>query len=153
MLNIHPQQVFKANFQVVFLDFTGWLNVAAHMTRGSLAHAQVVARRTLDLLTAPADPDEAFAAVFLTTANPAAAFDYHWRISIPAGVLWPVVKADDGVKRPQQVQQQQSGKNPELIVAGEMAAARNQAEAECSTRGNLFRDRMLWRWVHFEQYG
>ncbi|GIL57828.1 hypothetical protein Vafri_13058 [Volvox africanus] len=127
-------QVFKANFQVVFLDFTGWLNVAAYMTRGSLAHAQLVARRTLDLLTAPADPDEAFAAVFLTTANPAAAFDYHWRIRLPAGALWPVVKAGDGAKGRQQLGEKNS----------ELTAPPGEAEG-FSFGGILFRDQMLWR--------
>ncbi|GLI63249.1 hypothetical protein VaNZ11_006146 [Volvox africanus] len=133
-------QVFKANFQVVFLDFTGWLNVAAYMTRGSLAHAQLVARRTLDLLTAPADPDEAFAAVFLTTANPAAAFDYHWRISLPAGALWPVVKAGDGAKGLQQSEEKHSGL---IAPAAQIATVQNLAEG--SDRGLLLRDRMMWR--------
>ncbi|GIL78350.1 hypothetical protein Vretimale_7699 [Volvox reticuliferus] len=144
-------RVFKANFQVVFLDFTGWLNVAAHMTRGSLAHAQLVARRTLDLLTAPADPDEAFAAAFLTTANPAVAFDYHWRISLPAGVLWPVVKADADAKQlpqqqhgRQQLQSEEQGKL-EASASGEVGAVQLQAELERSRQGVLCRDRILWR--------
>jgi U3 small nucleolar RNA-associated protein 22 len=124
------QKVFKANFEVVLVDFTGWINVAAHMTRGSLAHAQLVARRTLELLNAPADPDEAFAAALLTRSNPAAAFDYHWRITLPPGVTWPVVKKS-AAKQSQQQQQAVEAEDP---------------LAEPGAREKVFcRDQTLWR--------
>ncbi|GLC36668.1 hypothetical protein PLESTM_000487400 [Pleodorina starrii] len=128
-----PLQTFKAHFPVVFVDFTGWLNVASHMTRGSLAHAQLLARRTLDILNAPADPDEAFAAALLTTSSPAAAFDYHWRVTLPPGVAWPVVKAAAAGQQ----QQAEAGED-----GGQEAAA---AGAEAGVGGVVCRDRALWR--------
>ncbi|KAG2496823.1 hypothetical protein HYH03_005229 [Edaphochlamys debaryana] len=78
-----PLSAFKAHHQVVFVDFTGWANVAAHMTRGSLSYAQMLARRTIEILDRPADPDEAFASALLTSAAPGAAFDYQWRVVLP----------------------------------------------------------------------
>ncbi|EFJ46213.1 hypothetical protein VOLCADRAFT_105649 [Volvox carteri f. nagariensis] len=126
-------QAFKSHFQVVFVDFTGWLNLASHMTRGSLAHVQMVARHTLDLLRAPADPDEAFAAALLTRATPAAAFDYHWRIRLPAGSVWPLSeKAPAGGSAA-------VGSN-ELLEQ----AAEGQKPAEEHSQA-LCRDRDLWR--------
>ncbi|GFR51741.1 hypothetical protein Agub_g14187 [Astrephomene gubernaculifera] len=127
-------QCFKAHHQVVFLDFTGYLNVAAHMTRGSLAHVQLLARRTLDLLIAPADPDEAFAAALLTPlSSPAAAFDYHWRVSLPSpsssgsGAAWPVVKKKD---------------NGAEAATG---SAKGAEDGEELVRQAMCRDRPLWR--------
>ncbi|KAG2440710.1 hypothetical protein HXX76_003567 [Chlamydomonas incerta] len=84
-----PVSAFKAHHSVVFVDFTGFANVAAHMTKGGLAHAQHVARRTLALLDAPAEPDEAFGSVFLSPACPAAAFDYHCAVRLPPAAHWP----------------------------------------------------------------
>eukprot|EP00198_Chlamydomonas_reinhardtii_P001268 XP_001690603.1 predicted protein [Chlamydomonas reinhardtii] len=84
-----PVSAFKAQHSVVFVDFTGFANVAAHMTKGGLAHAQHVARRTLAMLDAPAEPDEAFGSVFLSPACPAAAFDYHWAVRLPPAAHWP----------------------------------------------------------------
>ncbi|KAG2441964.1 hypothetical protein HYH02_009758 [Chlamydomonas schloesseri] len=84
-----PVSAFKSQNAVVFVDFTGFANVAAHMTKGGLAHAQHVARRTLALLDAPADPDEAFGSVFLSPACPAAAFDYQWAVRLPPAAHWP----------------------------------------------------------------
>jgi hypothetical protein len=77
----------------VLLDASGWLNLAAHATKGGLAHAMLLATATVEALRAPVDPTDAFARAFLTRSSPAAAFDYVWAVRLPgggqAGASWP----------------------------------------------------------------
>lgn len=140
-----PQQVFKAAHAVVFVDCTGWLNLAAHMTRGSLAHAQMAARTTLQLLTHPADPDEAFASAFLAPASPSSAFDYHWAIAVaPPAALQQQLQQ----KAEEEHVAGRKGKQGKAVKAAEAGNAENGGSGAAGSGAAAFsicKDRVLWR--------
>lgn len=137
-----PQQVFKAAHAVVFVDCTGWLNLAAHMTRGSLAHAQLAARTTLQLLTHPADPDEAFASAFLTPASPSSAFDYHWAVAVapPAALQQQLRQEAEGAGR-----KGKKGKGATSAVAEDAEDGGSGAGGSGASAFSICKDRVLWR--------
>ena len=66
---------------VVFIDGSGWLNLAAAVSRATLMQAQAAAKRSLELLTS-ASP-EAFDAVFLAPQHPASAWDCWVHVAPP----------------------------------------------------------------------
>ncbi|KAG1665156.1 hypothetical protein FOA52_005537 [Chlamydomonas sp. UWO 241] len=75
---------FRSAFDAVLVDPTGWINLAACVTKAALAQTAAAAAATLQLLTSPADADEAFAAALLHRGSTASAFDYVWRVRVPA---------------------------------------------------------------------
>ncbi|GAX78374.1 hypothetical protein CEUSTIGMA_g5816.t1 [Chlamydomonas eustigma] len=87
----HPPSVsvFRHHFDVVFVDFTGWLNLTAGMTKSALAQVVSAAKQTLQILQSSVDVEAAFAASLLFRSSPATMFDYHWRIRVPVADLEP----------------------------------------------------------------
>jgi U3 small nucleolar RNA-associated protein 22 len=82
----HPPSISgfkKHGHSAVFLDPSGWLNLTSGMSVSSLAQVVMASKHALALLQTPPDPEEAFAAVFLTPTSPASSFDYHWKIQLP----------------------------------------------------------------------
>lgn len=77
----------KAGAAAVWVDPTGWCNLAAHMTKSSVASLVAAARASLTLLESPRDPDESFTAAFLTPSSPATLFDYLWSVSVKPWTL------------------------------------------------------------------
>lgn len=70
---------FRKHFEVVFVDSSGWLNVTAGVRHSALQQARQTAKLTVPLL---AGGDGGFEAAFLTRHQPAAVFDYLYRITL-----------------------------------------------------------------------
>eukprot|EP00884_Botryococcus_braunii_P010162 jgi/Botrbrau1/19147/Bobra.0077s0059.1 len=73
---------FRQAFPVVFLDPSGFLNLAARLSKGSLLQAQGAAQRTVALLDSRTTPDHVIDAVFLNGQPLVATFDYFWRVVV-----------------------------------------------------------------------
>lgn len=67
-------KAWRRAFEVVFVDPSGWLNLAAPLSKSALALARDCAARSLDLLNT--GTPEAFDAVLLTRRHQAALCDY-----------------------------------------------------------------------------
>lgn len=71
-----------AGHEVVFIDSTGWLNLASNVSLAALKQAQACAQRTTALLSASAGPD-AFDAVFLARHSLASLYDVWYKVTVP----------------------------------------------------------------------
>ena len=71
-----------AGHEVIFLDATGWMNLAAHVSVAALKQAQAAAHRTTKLLSSSSGPD-AFDAVFLIHHPLASLYDAWYRVMVP----------------------------------------------------------------------
>lgn len=71
-----------AGDEVVFMDSTGWQNLASNISLAALKQAQACAKRTAALLSASAGPD-AFDAVFLARHSLASLYDVWYKVSVP----------------------------------------------------------------------
>ena len=71
-----------AGHQVIFLDSTGWLNLASGVSAAALKQAQICAQRTTALLSASAGPD-AFDAVFLARHSLVSLYDAWYKVTVP----------------------------------------------------------------------
>jgi U3 small nucleolar RNA-associated protein 22 len=69
--------------EVIFLDASGWLNLASYISSGALKQAQVCAKRTAALLSVSAGPD-AFDAAFLAGYPFVSLYDVWYKVAIPA---------------------------------------------------------------------
>lgn len=76
-------KAWRRAFEVVFVDSSGWLNLAAAVSRSALAQARGAASRSLQLLSGGAP--EAFGAVFLARQQRAALCDYWFHVALPGG--------------------------------------------------------------------
>eukprot|EP00798_Chlamydomonas_sp_ICE-L_P031575 gene31575-6769_t len=74
---------FKQHFDVVFVDPSGWVNLAANMSKSVMSQLRSSARQTLALMESPPDPEEAFHQAFMARSTPATTFDYCWRVRLP----------------------------------------------------------------------
>ncbi|CAL8472362.1 g11905 [Coccomyxa elongata] len=75
--------VFRERHTALFIDPSGFLNLAVHLSQSGLAQAQQAARRAVMLLDRPTDAVEVFEAVFLNPLPRGAPFDAFWRVSVP----------------------------------------------------------------------
>lgn len=76
-------KAWRKAFDVCLVDGSGWLNMAAGVSKGALAAARDAAARTLQLLNG--GTPEAFAAAFLTLQPRAALCDYWFHVRVPPG--------------------------------------------------------------------
>ncbi|KAL4426966.1 hypothetical protein ABPG77_009527 [Micractinium sp. CCAP 211/92] len=74
-------KAWRKAFEVVFVDPSGWLNLAAGVSKAALAQARACATRSLQLLNAGSP--EAFDAVFLARSRQAALCDYWFHVQVP----------------------------------------------------------------------
>lgn len=74
-------KAWRRAFEVVFVDPSGWLNLAAGVSKAALAQARACAARSLQLLNAGSP--EAFDAVFLARSRQAALCDYWFHVQVP----------------------------------------------------------------------
>lgn len=74
-------KAWRRAHEVVFVDPSGWLNLAAGVSRAALAQARACAARSLQLLSAGSP--EAFDAVFLARSRQAALCDYWFHVRAP----------------------------------------------------------------------
>lgn len=74
-------KAWRRRFEVVFVDSSGWLNLAASLSKAALAQARATAARSLQLLNS--GTPEAFDAVFLARQRQAALFDYWYHVEVP----------------------------------------------------------------------
>ncbi|KAK9814240.1 hypothetical protein WJX72_002757 [[Myrmecia] bisecta] len=79
-----PLQTFRAQFAVVMLDKTGWLNLASHVSVSALAQAQAAAARSVQLLDSARINADAFEQIFLTRYPRTSAFDYFLQVTVPS---------------------------------------------------------------------
>jgi U3 small nucleolar RNA-associated protein 22 len=71
-------------FDVVLLDSSGHLNLAANVSKSTLQLAQMAAARSLAILNrADFEPDAVFGAVFRPAQGLAVVFDYWWSVELP----------------------------------------------------------------------
>jgi U3 small nucleolar RNA-associated protein 22 len=71
-------------FDVVLLDSSGHLNLAANVSKSTLQMAQMAAARSLAILNrADLEPDAVFGAVFRPAQGLAGVFDYWWSVELP----------------------------------------------------------------------
>jgi U3 small nucleolar RNA-associated protein 22 len=68
--------------EVIFLDSTGWLNLANYVSSAALKQAQICAKRTAALLSVSAGPD-AFDAAFLAGCPLSSVYDVWYKVTIP----------------------------------------------------------------------
>lgn len=89
-------KAWRRAFGVVFVDPSGWLNLAASLSKSALAQARDCAARTLQLLNA--GTPEAFDSVFLARRRQAALCDYwlHVRVPQPAAAGGPSTPGTPG---------------------------------------------------------
>lgn len=74
-------KAWRKAFEVAFVDGSGWLNLAAGVSRAALAQARACAARSLQLLSAGSP--EAFDAVLLARSRRAALCDYWFHVQLP----------------------------------------------------------------------
>jgi hypothetical protein len=76
--------VQRKAFDVVLLDSSGHLNLAAAVSKSALQLAQMAAARSLAILNrADLDPDAVYGAVFRPGLGLAGVFDYWWSVELP----------------------------------------------------------------------
>ena len=75
-------KAWRRQFEVVFVDSSGWLNLAAAVSKAALAQARTCASRSLRLLNG-GTPD-AFDSVLLARQRQAALCDYWFHVRAPA---------------------------------------------------------------------
>lgn len=112
-------KAWRRVFEVVFVDGSGWLNLAAAVSKAALAQARGAAARSLLLLNA--GTPEGFAAVFLARQRRAALYDYWFHVWVP----------------PQQAAAAEEGHG----------AANGTGSGGGSTAQELQHDQPSWRWV------
>jgi len=127
--------VFRKQHEVVVVDPTGWVNLAARMSRSAAQHTAAAARQTLSLLDSPLDPGAAFQAVFLSRVSPAVSFDYHWRVALPLRWRPPAGKAGGAAGAVA------GSKDGAAARSKERAAVEEEGEQACS----LCCDQVVWR--------
>ncbi|GAB4820593.1 hypothetical protein N2152v2_007639 [Parachlorella kessleri] len=74
-------KAWRRAFPVVFVDASGWLNLAAHVSKAALTQAQQCARASLELLNG--GTPEAFEAVFLARRPLPTLCDYWYHVVVP----------------------------------------------------------------------
>lgn len=75
---------FKKAYDVVVLDASGHLNLAANLSKSSLQLAQLAAQRSLQLLDRQdVDADVVYSALFGSGQGLAGVFDYWWTVEVP----------------------------------------------------------------------
>ncbi|KAK9832639.1 hypothetical protein WJX81_006336 [Elliptochloris bilobata] len=84
------RSAFRRAYEVAFVDASGWLNLAAHVSCSALAQARAAAARSVALLDRPLQALEVFRAVFLARLPRAAAYDAWWHVRVPEGVALPL---------------------------------------------------------------
>ncbi|DBB01879.1 TPA: hypothetical protein ACH3X1_000480 [Trebouxia sp. C0004] len=77
------QQAMRKAFEVVFVDGSGWCNLAAHVSRSALKQLQGCAKRSVSLLDRAAAGQHTFDPLFLTKQSPLTTYDYLFHVSIP----------------------------------------------------------------------
>lgn len=85
-------KAWRRSFDVAFVDPSGWLNLAASLSKSALAQARDAATRSLALLNT--GTPEAFDAVFLCRRRQAALCDYWFHVRAP-----PLAPDADGYSR------------------------------------------------------
>jgi hypothetical protein len=84
-------KAWRKAFEVVFVDGSGWLNLAAGVSRSAVAAARGAAARSLRLLSGGSPA--AFDAVFLARQRQAALFDYWFHVKVPPTAAAPTAPA------------------------------------------------------------
>lgn len=74
-------KAWRKAFEVAFVDSSGWLNLAASVSKAALAQARAAAARSLKMLSA--GTPESFDAVFLARQRQAALCDYWYHVQLP----------------------------------------------------------------------
>ena len=72
---------WRRRHEVVFVDSSGWLNLAAGVSKAALAQARACASHSLALLNG--GTPEAFEAVFLAPNSLAGLWDYWYHVQLP----------------------------------------------------------------------
>ena len=79
------KNVFANAFESVFLDCTGWVNLAARMPGSAVAMVKTCASSTIRLLNSFLPPETKFEKLFLMKSYFGMHFDHHFRVSLGAG--------------------------------------------------------------------
>ena len=95
-------KAWRKAHEVVFVDSSGWLNLAAGVSKAALAQAAAVAGRSLALLNT--GTPEAFTSVFLVGQSLASLWDYWYHVTLP--------EQQQGGEQQQQQQQALDGDQP-----------------------------------------
>ncbi|PRW05744.1 nucleolar 6, partial [Chlorella sorokiniana] len=77
-------RTWRKSFEVVFVDSTGWLNLAASLSKAALAQARTAAAHSIQMLNLGTPED--FDAVFATRQRLAATCDYWFHVRPPPAV-------------------------------------------------------------------
>lgn len=145
---------YRQHYAAALVDPTGWVNLAARVSSSAASQAQAAARKSLSLLQAPVDADEAFTAALLVRGSPATTFDYTWRVALPqheqqastsAVAAFASEETGSGGKR--QANGQAGGKGGAAGAKGKACeGAEDDGGAEC-IGSSLVGDQMLSRCV------
>ncbi|KAL3158789.1 hypothetical protein ABBQ32_011516 [Trebouxia sp. C0010 RCD-2024] len=77
------QQAMRKAFEVVFVDSSGWCNLAAYVSKSALKQMQACAKRSVVLLDQAAAGQHTFDVLFLTSHSPVTTYDYLFHVHIP----------------------------------------------------------------------
>lgn len=144
----HPPSISgfkKHGHPVVFLDPSGWLNLTAGLSASSLAQVAMAAKHALSLLQSPNDPEEAFAAVFLTPTSPASLFDYHWKIQLPISASEEKVQFIKESKIKKQAQEVLSSKKKRKHSTMQEEEGEGDEEGSSKESTGICKDQVAWR--------
>lgn len=77
------QQAMRKAFDVVFVDNSGWCNLAAHVCKSALQQLQGCAKRSVMLLDQASAGQHTFETLFLSSQSPVTMYDYLFHVQLP----------------------------------------------------------------------
>lgn len=132
----------KAGCAAVWVDPTGLCNLAAHMSKASVAHVAAAARATLAILESPRDAEEALHAALLTPWPAAAAWDYVWGVPVRS----ISAAATGAAAAPSAHAAASAGKKAGKAAAAALAAGEEGEDGSGEVvGGGLVKDACAWR--------
>jgi U3 small nucleolar RNA-associated protein 22 len=115
--------------EVMFLDSTGWINLANYVSSAALKTAQICAKRTAVLLSVSAGPD-AFDAAFLAGYPLSSLYDVWYKVTIPASKK----EETSAVIQPKSAEKTATRASKKKKTAAAAAAAAEVLGSDCFAR-------------------